>query len=187
MKKTNLFLGFTALTVVLLTSCGGAPKEVEKVTIIATLAANAEDTLVDKNSRFQGEAHSGQYMFRTDSMHQYGATMKFDLNDSLINSNLRVILSFWAKSNNPSKGDGMAVSFQDDEKNFVWATIDPISYGAKPNEWINIIDSVNVPAEHIRKTGLYFKFFSISNNKQNIMDVDDIKITIKKVETTTED
>jgi hypothetical protein len=182
MKKSNFFLALSLSSLILLTSCGDEPKEVEKITTVATYSYNAEDTLVDKGTRFQGEAHGGQFVFRADSLHSYSGTTRFDLNDSLVNSNLRVVLNFWAKANTPVKGDGFAVSFQDDEKGYFWGTFEPFTYGAKPNEWVNIIDSVNIDASLYTKTKLYFKFFSYTNNKSSVLDIDDVNITVKKVE-----
>ena len=182
MKKSNVFLALSLSSLILLMSCGGEPKEVEKITTVATYSYNAEDTLVDKGTRFQGEAHGGQFVFRADSIKNYSGTTKYDLHDSLINSNLRVVLNFWAKANNPSKGDGFAVSFQDDEKVYFWGTFEPFSYGARPNEWVNIVDCVSIDGSLYTKTKLYFKFFSYVNNKTSVLDIDDVNITVKKIE-----
>lgn len=185
MKKTKLFFGTILISAAFLTSCSDEPEEIEKTTTIATISANAEDSLITPDGRFHGGAHSGQYIYRTDSAYQYAATMRYDINDSLINSSLRVIINFWAKADNPIKGDGIAISFQDDEQSYIWANIDPIAFGAKPNEWLNIIDSVTIPSDKVSKKGLFFKFFAYNPNKKAIMDIDDINIKIKKVEKVT--
>lgn len=182
MKTTKLFLSALFIGVIAITSCSGPEEEKEVITTIFSVNANAEDSLIDPPSRHQGDAHSGQFAYRTDSASQYGATVIYNINDSILNSGLRIVTDFWAKSTNPVKGDGLAVSFQDNEKIYQWTNIDPIAYGAKPNEWIHIVDSINIPADQVVKSGLLLKFFSFNANKIATVDLDDINISVKRVQ-----
>lgn len=182
MKKASILYSALIAGLSLFTSCGGKSEEVERITNLITITANAEDSLVDKTSRVQTQAHAGQFVFRTDSLHEYAATMRYNLNDSLINSNLRVVFNFWARTSNPIKGDGLAVSFQDDAAANYWGAFELINYGAKPNEWINIVDSISITPDKVNKTGLFFKFFGFNANKKAVMDFDDINITVKRIE-----
>ncbi len=181
-----IFFGAIFSSLILLNSCDDQPDITEKSVVIATLSANAEDTLIDKASRFEGEAHGGKFVYRTDSAVEYAVPFIYELNDSLINSDLRVIVNFWARAKTPLKGDGFAMSFQDKENIILWSNFDPIVYGAKPNEWINVIDSINITGNMVSKSGLLFRCFAYNPNKKTIMDFDDVSITIKKTVKITE-
>ncbi len=183
MKKLITLLFVTSI---LFASCSDDAVEKEKIIEIKRVSLNAEDT-TSQEPRVKGQGHSGAFSFRMDSAHIYSAGFIEYLPDSLLNSNLRICVNYWTKSTAPAKGQGMAVSFQDNEKGYVWATIEPINYGAKANEWVNVIDSVNVSADVVNKKGLFFKVFGYSNDKASILDVDDISIVIKKIAIVTED
>lgn len=181
MKTKKILFASLSLSAMFLASCK-EPKEVEKTTILNTISLDAEDTLTDNHSRVEGIGHSGKFAFRTDSTNEYAATTKINLNDSLVNSSVRIVLNYWTKTNNPLKGDGISVAFQDDAEMVLFSSLDAIKYGAKPNEWLNIIDSVTIKAEQYTKKGMYFKVFGFNPNKKAQVDIDDIKITLKKVD-----
>ncbi len=187
MKITKTILSLLVLNTFFITSCddGGGDKEI--ISDIVKLSANAEDTLVDMSTRVEAPAHSGKFVFRADSLHTYSAAQTFNLNDTLMNSSLRVCLDFWAKSSNPLKGDGFAVAFQTADVMISWSTLDLVYYGAKPNEWINIKDSVTIPVEMYNKPGMLFKFFGYIPSQKAVVDIDDINITVKKIEVLEED
>ena len=187
MKKTLFFIGVLAFSIACLTSCGDSSESKTKMTTIYTSNATAEDTLIDNVTRLSGIGHNGQFAYRTDSLKQYAATAIYQIHDTLINSDLRVNINYWVKASNPIKGDGLALSMQDNQTTFLWRTFDLANYGAKSNEWINVVDSIDIHANQVLKSGMFFKFFGFNANKQAIIDFDDINITIKKVENNTED
>lgn len=188
MKITTSILSLLALSTFFLSSCGdGGEEEKEIITTIATLNATAEDTLVDPPTRVEAPAHGGKFVFRNDSMHDFAGGQVIYLNDSLMNSTLRVVVDYWTKSSNPMKGDGFAAAFQTETEMIQWFNFDLIYYGAKPNEWVHIKDSITITPEMYNKPGVLFKFFSYCPNKKAIVDSDDITITVKKIETITEE
>ena len=62
----------------------------------------------------------------------------------------------------------------------VWHTFEPINYGAKANEWINIKDSLTFNANQYTESGMIVKLFGINSNKTATIDFDDINVTLKK-------
>jgi hypothetical protein len=162
------------------------PVEIEKTSLITRINMNGEDTLytnADYSTRIKGQAREGMYSFRADSLHEYAAGVKIVLHDSVLNSAIRVVLNFWIKSNiQPLKGDGMAVSFFNQKEELTsWASFDLIKYSIKADEWVNVIDSVTIPAEKIDQSGMFFKIFAYNPNKKADIDVDEVNITLKKV------
>ena len=182
MKKIKILL----LSSVVFFSCGEEKIEVEKTTEFKKYTLTAEDSIPVEPTRLKGIAHMGDYAYRTDSSNQYAAGVVEMLHDTLINSCVRVCLDFWVKSSNPIKGDGMAISFNSKDATVFWKTYDPIEYGAKTNEWINIKDSITFNSNQINQSGMFIKLFGYNANKKSIMDFDDINITFKKVYTVLE-
>ncbi len=186
MKTNKFIIGLFALSVFGLTSCK-EKVEVEKSILLQKLIANAEDTLVDPGTRTKGSGHNSDFSFRTDSIHEYAAGQNYSVNDTLVNSSIKIVIDLWVKSSNPIKGDGFAASFQNDQAIAQWLFFDLVNYGAKSNEWVNIKDSVTIPADKYTTPSMYFKFFGFAPNKKAIIDFDDINITVKKVYKTIED
>lgn len=175
-----LFLSLT-FGMLFLASCK-APSEVEKVTVLENISLNAEDTLVDNHSRVQGIGHAGQFAFRTDSTNEYAATTIINIPDSLVNKGVRLVLNFWIKTTNPLKGDGFAAAYQDNNEMFLYTSFEAVNYGAKPNEWLNIVDSITIKAADNTKPGRFFKLFAFNPNRKAQVDYDDINFTLKKVD-----
>lgn len=186
MKTTKILFTCLSLGILFFASCKGPLEEVETVTVLQTLSYDAEDTLFDNHSRVQGAGHSGQYGFRTDSTNEYAATAKIDINDSLLNKGIRLVLNFWVRTTNPLKGDGMAVAYQDNNEMVLFSSLDAINYGIKPNEWLYVTDSITIKAENNTKPGRFFKVFSFNPNHKAQVDIDELSITLKKVVTTLE-
>jgi len=166
-------------------SCSDEQVEIEKVIELKRASLNAEDTSV-KDPKVKGAGHSGDFAFRIDSVNQYSAGFVEYLNDSLVNSRIRVCVNFWARANNPMKGDCYALSLCKKDGSCTWNTFDVINYNAKPNEWVNIVDSVTLTEEQFNDTGSLIKLFAFNANKSTVVDFDDITIQIKKVYTVLE-
>ncbi len=183
MKKITVLI---ASATFFLCSCKEGLIEIEKTTDIKKITLTAEDSIPVESSRVKGIGHTGDYAFRTDSLNQYSAGFVENLNDSLINSSIRICVDFWCKSSNPMKGDGLALSYNLKDAAIFWGTMDPVNYGAKANEWVNVKDSITFTAEQFKESGMLVKFFGINGNKKATVDFDDISVTIKKVETVLE-
>lgn len=181
MKTKKILFASLSLSVMFWASCS-EPKEVEKLTVLNTISLNAEDTLNDNHSRVEGIGHSGKFAFRTDSNNQYAATTIVPIPDSLANKGVRIILNFWIKTTNPLKGDGFAAAYQDNNTMFLYSSYEAINYGAKPNEWLNIVDSITIKATDNNKPGRFFKLFAFNPNRKAQVDYDDISFTLKKID-----
>ncbi len=170
----------------LFVSCSDELVEVEKTIELKKLTLNAEDTLAALGNRIKGGGHTGDFAYRTDSANQHSAAIVENLNDSLVNSSIRVCVNFWAKSTNPIKGDCLGVTFCKKDGSCTWNSFDIATYTSKPNEWINIIDSVTYNVDQFREAGSFIKAFGFNPNKTTAVDFDDITIQIKKVYTVVE-
>jgi hypothetical protein len=184
MKNFTLLLTSAAI---ILASCAEEPLEIEKPIELKKITLTAEDSIPVEPTRIKGIGHTGDYAFRTDSLNQYSAGIVEMLPDSLINSRIRVCVDFWVKSSNPLKGDGLAISYNLKETMMFWKTFDPINYGAKANEWINIKDSVTFNADQFKEPGVFIKLFGFNANQKANMDLDDINVSIKKIYTVLQD
>ncbi len=182
MKKIIILLLINSM---FFTSCSDDLIEVEKTVELKNITLTAEDTL-SADSRVKGQGHSGDFAFRIDSSNQYSAGYVENLNDSLLNSKIRVCLNFWAKSTNPLKGDCLALSFCKKDGACSWNSFDVVNYTTKPNEWVNVVDSFTYNADQFNEAGCLIKVFAFRGNKSTIVDFDDVNIKIKKIYTVLE-
>jgi hypothetical protein len=182
MKKLIPFILFAS---VILVSCDDEVTEVEKTAEFKKITLTAEDTL-STDPRVKGQGHTGDFAYRIDSINQYSAGFYENLNDTLVGSRIRVCLNYWVKSTNPLKGDCLALSFVKKDGSLTWNSFDVVNYTNKPNEWVNVIDSLTYTADQFSEGGCVIKVFAFSGNKSTIVDFDDVTITLKKVYTVAE-
>jgi hypothetical protein len=182
MKKIIIFLlACSTITI----SCSDDTIEVEKSTELKQVLLTAEDsTCIDP--RVKGQGHTGSFAYRIDSANQYSAGFFQNIEDSLIGSSIRVCVNFWAKANDVKKGDCLALSFCKKNGECTWNSFDILNYKAKPNEWINIVDSVTFSKEEFKDSTNLIKVFAFHADKNTIVDFDDITIKIKKIYTVIE-
>lgn len=183
MKK---FITLIIISSFLFVSCSDELVEVEKTIDLKKVTLNAEDSLTALGYRIKGAGHSGDFAYRTDSANQHSAAIVENLHDSLVNSSIRVCVNFWVKSTNPIKGDCLGLTFCKKDGTCTWNSFDIINYTSKPNEWVNIIDSITYNANQFTEPGSLIKVFAFNPNKTTAVDFDDINIQIKKVYTVVE-
>lgn len=187
MKNKSLILGLVSAVFacnLVFTSCS-EPMEVEKVTLLEKRAFTAEDSLIDQYSRIRGDGHSGSYFSRTDSTNLYGIGTIYSINDTNINSDLRVCVDLWARTNIIDPGFIYAVSLQEGDKVISWQQLDVLKQLPTPNKWTNVKDSITFSGSLINKPGLIIKAFAYNPNnasKTLVFDGDDLEISFKKVE-----
>jgi hypothetical protein len=169
----------------LFASCSDETIEEEKSTELLQVLLNAEDSLSNE-PRVKGQGHTGNFAYRIDSANQYSAGFFHNLNDSLLGSSIRVCVNFWAKANDVKKGDCLALSICKKNGECSWNSFDILNYNAKPNEWINIVDSITFNEEDLKDSNNSIKVFAFHADKNTIVDFDDISIKIKKVYTVIE-
>jgi hypothetical protein len=186
MKNKSLILGLVSAVFacnLVFTSCS-EPKEVEKVTFLEKRVFTGEDSLIDTYPRTKGDAHSGSYFSRTDSVYQYGMGTFIQVNDTNLNKDHRVNVNFWAKTNLVDKRFSVAIALHDGDNVVFWQEVEASNYVKEPNKWVNIIDSVTVPANLVNKPGLILKTFAFNKNNQAktiVFDCDDLEVTYKTV------
>jgi hypothetical protein len=186
MKNKSIILGLVSAVFacnLVFTSCS-EPKEVEKTTFLEKRIFTGEDSLIDTYPRTKGEAHSGNYFSRTDSVYQYGMGTYIQVNDTNINKDHRVYVNFWARTNIVDKRFSVAIALHDGDNVVFWQEVEASNYVKEPNKWVNIIDSVTVPASLVNKPGLILKTFAFNKNNQAktiVYDCDDLEITYKTV------
>jgi len=187
MKNKSIILGLVSAVFacnLVFTSCS-EPKEVEKVTFLEKRVFTGEDSLIDTYVRTKGDAHSGSYFSRTDSVYQYGMGTVVTVNDTNLNKDLRVNLNFWVRTNPiPDSRYSMAVALHDGDQVVFWQEVLVSDIVKEGNKWVNIIDSVTVPGNLINKPGLVLKTFAFNNinkTKNGVYDCDDLNITYKTI------
>lgn len=187
MKKAVFVLGLFSAVIasnLIFTSCS-EPKEVERVTFLEKRVFTGEDSVIDLYPRTKGEAHSGNYFSRTDSVYQYGMGTVVAVNDTNLNKDLRVNLDFWVRTNPiPDSRYSMAVALHEGDQVVFWQEVLVSDIVKEGNKWVNIIDSVTVPGNLINKPGLVIKTFAFNNinkTKNGVYDCDDLNITYKTV------
>lgn len=182
MKATKCTLGTLLLLSSLFFFSCSEMQEVEKVTMLESKTADLEDTANFQPTRQSGEAHSGKFFSRTDSVNHYGASHVFPLHDSLIQSDIRIYVNVWMRSADLGQRHSFAVALHDGDNVLNWTEFMVDKYNAQPNQWVNIKDSVTFMGNTISKPGMQIKAFPYNNNGKAILDADDIEVTLKKVD-----
>jgi len=177
-KSAILFLGLGMFV----SSCS-EPKEVEKVTFLEKRIFTAEDSVIDTYPRTKGEAHSGSFFSRTDSVYNYGMGTVLMVNDTNLNKDHRVFLNFWTRINQvPDSRYSVAVALHQGDSVLLWQEIIVNDKVKENNKWVNVLDSISIPANLISKPGLTIKTFTFNNTnktKAGVFDCDDLEITYK--------
>jgi hypothetical protein len=169
-----LFVGF------LISSCS-EPKEVEIITFLEKRNYTAEDSVIDLYPREKGEAHGGNFFSRTDSSRNYGIGTTYAVNDTCINKDLRVKFNIWLRSNQSAPQAVYAIALHDGDKVVSWNEVKFDKYIKETNKWLNVSDSITIPASAINKPGLIVKTFTFNTQKQLIVDSDDLELTFSNV------
>jgi hypothetical protein len=177
MKKftVNLLIIFIISLCLFFISCS-QPKEVEVLTFLEKRNYTAEDSVIDFYPREKGDAHSGNYFSRTDSFRNYGIGTTFNINDTCINKDFKIKIKLWVRSNQTSPQAVYAIALHDGDKVTSWNEIKFNKYIKETNKWLNISDSVTIPASAINKPGLIIKTFTYNTQKQLIVDSDDLEL-----------
>lgn len=159
------------------------PQEVEVSTLLKEINISNEDT-TDGSAKFTGDAHGGKYFSHTDSATKYGSTVVYNIPDSLLQKTIRVKVDMWVKTGDLNQKNQFAVSLENPADNSIvkWDQIVIYKHISETGKWINVKDSVNIPGDAINKMGLSIKFFPFNAEGTSYMDVDDIKISVCKID-----
>lgn len=185
--KNSITYASLFIFIIVFFSCS-PPKEIEEATLLKEIVVTNEDT-TDGSAKFTGDAHSGKYFSHTDSAVKYGSTSVYYIPDSLLQKTIRVKVDMWVKAGDLNQKNQFAVSLENSADNSIvnWDQIVVFKHLTETNKWINVKDSVTIPGNTINKMGLLIKFFPFNSEGTSYMDVDDIKISLYKVEKKIED
>ena len=181
--KAFKFISFGAILFagIAFTSCS-TPEEIEEATLISKMTINNEDT-TDGYQKYTGDAHGGKYYSHTDSAAMYGCGTVFNIPDSLVQKTVRVKVNMWVKQGDTNPKNQFAVSLEAPGTIIKWSQIDTQKHITEMNKWVNVIDSVTIPGDMINKSGLILKMFALNPDGTSYMDVDDVDISVYKIET----
>lgn len=183
MKIKTLKLGsfaaiaFVAASVV---SCS-PPEEVEQATLISKMTVSNEDT-TSTEPRTAGDAHGGKYFTHTDKENPYGSGIVYSVPDSLIQKDVRIKVNMWVRQGDTNPKNQFALALQAGNDMVLWSEIRTQKYVTEVNKWTNINDSVTIPGNVMNKAGLIIKMFPFNAEGTSYMDVDDVDISVYKVE-----
>jgi hypothetical protein len=183
MKKTYAigFILFLTLTIV---SCGGDPKGIEKTKEVYSEFQDMEDTS-NYPECSSGGAHSGKFFSRVDSVNQYGKGIYFNMPDSLVFKDLRLVVSAWVRmyDNAPEKMIGISLNETPSNKILKWYDIKPANKKIQTNNWVLVTDSFTIDATLNASPDNMIQVFPYNSNKIGAMDVDDIRFSLKTIDT----
>jgi hypothetical protein len=184
MKITTLklsSLAAIALIAASVISCS-PPEEVEQTTLISKMTVSNEDT-ADGLPKTAGDAHGGKYFSHTDSANMYGCGTVYALPDSLVQKTVRVKVNMWVRQGDNNPKNQFAVSLEAPDKTIIkWSEIVTQKHVTEMNKWVNVIDSVTIPGDMVNKAGLILKMFALNPEGTSYMDIDDVDISVYKVE-----
>lgn len=172
---------FVFLVTQLLVTCD-RPRN-EKITLL-------EKTYIDLEAptganRIKGDAHSGNYFSRADSLNIYGIGMTYNIPDSLVEKTIRIKINTWVRLGDIVSDKKYAFSLEDGKGNCMdWVQVDFKDHIKEPNKWVNVIDSVLFPGVLIDVPGMIIKMYSYNSSVKSTLDCDDLELSIYKIEKT---
>lgn len=126
-------------------------------------------------------AISGRSYAHLDSSMIYSYGLIAPIPDSLKQANLRVGVSFLARLNGKRFGQSLVIAVQNKDKIYYWYSIDLATGNFKKDIWVNVADSTQFYYD-IKDTSHYdLKVFGYNSYKFSTLDLDDLKIDLKKI------
>lgn len=171
MKYTSLLL----VSIVLLISCG---KNNENSNSLWNVKSNLDDVniWINSNTLCQGNAHSGLFSSKIDSLVEYGIGISVKLQDMTTSVPKKANVHCWIYSNEPNLDasivcdpnlNGQCLNYQ----NFNLQTSIP-----KSNEWIEFKTSFDLPENITPDTDLKIYFW---NPSKKTFFVDDFEVSLE--------
>ena len=168
-------------TGLLFTFCA-PPKEVEKLTLLEKTFLDGEDT-IKESTKIEGDAHGGKFYTKADSANPYANGFLFNINDSLIQKDIRIKINTWVRLGDLHHDQKYGFTLEDGKgKALNWAEINFISHVSETNKWVNVIDSVTIPGNLINMSGMIMKAFTFNPEAKSFLDCDDTELLYYSVE-----
>lgn len=184
MKTKSMYLlalSFMIILTFITSSCGSDKKEINKITVLEKRIVDSEDT-TDGFPKFVGDVHGGKYYSHTDSTYMYGAGLRYNLADSLVQKSIVVRVDMWARQNMLGGENQLAVALQNGDSVLNWQALTFEKYIKEVNKWTNVKDSIIIPGEWITKPGYSIKVFTFNPKGKPSLDSDDMLLTFCKLE-----
>jgi hypothetical protein len=125
-----------------------------------------------------GNAFSGIYFSKTDSITPYGLGIEQSFPIDVINKNTIVVFKGYVKSNNVNNDALYVITLVDDNNStLLWKGIGLSSVMYEKDNWYQFMDSIIIPANLTERTKL--KAYLWNQNKKSITSIDDLEIEFK--------
>ena len=183
MKKIVIYKIIFVSIFFLFVSCGNESQKIEKTRIVYSKYENMDDTSLYKNFQSKDGRGSG-YFCRVDSINQYGHGIFYTLPDSLTYRNIRLISKSWVKisDNAPEKMIGISINDAKSDSILKWTDIKPSSKNIALDKWTLVEDSITITESLNSRPDVLLKIFPYTANKIGTLDVDDLEIYIKTID-----
>ncbi len=154
----------------------------ERHSIITKIHIDFEDSTVSIK-KLEGDAREGKYFSRADEEDQFTGTIVFTIPDSLLGENIRIISDCYLRCGEKYAGHCFVAAVQKKDSLFYWsAIINADDFNAESNEWTHVTDSTQVPSDKTSVKGSEIRLFGFNGGARSYMDIDNINITLKKIE-----
>ena len=120
-----------------------------------------------------GFAHSGTHFSRVDSLIPYGLGLESRFPASVQNSNIRLKVSGWVKSEVAHDEALFVLSLKEGSEDLLWKGIELAPLITEENQWYRFSDSMNIPA-NVSTTAI-IKAYLWNSDGKNRMGIDDLK------------
>ncbi len=171
MKK----IGFIAIVSVLLISCG---KTEEKKNFIWETSSNldANNFWINSVTLTKGNAHSGLFSSKIDTLIEYGIGIAAKFNDLSEKLPKKVNVHCWIYSTVPNLDAGLVCDPNNNGQSLNWQSFNLQPIIQKANEWTEFKTSFDLPEEITPDTELKLFFW---NPKKMTYYVDDLEISLE--------
>lgn len=133
------------------------------------------------NKKSEG-AISGKYYARVDSTSMYSYGLAYKIHDSLKKNWLRVSVSFLCRLGKKRFGQSVIISAQSNLNSIYWYPIDLSPICFTKDKWFMVSDSVQFYFNPPDTNFYELKVFGFDPYKFSTLDLDDLKVELKKVE-----
>ncbi|MGZ3930037.1 MAG: hypothetical protein ACXVDK_01220 [Bacteroidia bacterium] len=168
------YIGF--LGCMLLMGCKGP--RIEKAVTVSTWTIDFEDPSI--TNKVKDGSGNGTYFSRVNGQSPFGAGLNYPIPDSLNNSFIRACVDFDARISGCRFGETLVVSYQKQDTVIKWNAFDINNYTFSKNKWVHVSDSLQF---YFDKAGrkLELRIFGFNVHPKGELDIDNLKISIKKV------
>lgn len=182
--SNHLKTTFFTFSLIGICACVTPPSKIEKTNIVFSAQKSMEDSTVFQRCD-DGGAKNGKYFTRVDSVNQYGEGIFYPLPDSLNYRNLRLVVSAWVRTSDAAQEKMIGASINDGQSNAIlkWFDCKPANKNIELNTWTFITDSFAIDEKLNSVSGILLKVFPYNANGKGKMDVDDLQISLKTVDT----